>query len=70
MFQFWESLFLTYSIFIFYGWSDTFFILFEHIASGSWSVRNSLFDGDNAKLVKMSYIQAIPLLFRFLLTCC
>ena len=60
------SLITTFSIFtIFYGWNDTTFILFKHITSGTWSIRNSLFDGTNAKLAKMNYIEAIPLMFRF-----
>ena len=58
----------TLSFFILlYGWEDMYFILVKHISSSSWSVREHLFDGSNATLSKMSYVQAIPLLFRFLL---
>ena len=60
------SLISSFSLFsLFYGWDDTVLILFKHITSGCWSMRNDLFDGTNAKLANMSYIQAIPLLFRF-----
>ena len=57
---------LSFSFFL-YGWEDMYFILVKHISSSSWSVREHLFDGSNATLSKMSCVQAIPLLFRFLL---
>lgn len=61
------SVFTTMSFFILlYGWEDMYFILVKHISSSSWSVREHLFDGSNAKLLKMSYFEAVPLLFRFL----
>ena len=61
------SIVTTMSFFILlYGWGDMYFILVKHISSSSWSVREHLFDGSNAVLSKMSYFEAIPLLFRFL----
>ena len=62
-----SAMFLSFAIFSsFYGWEDTVFILFKHISSGTWSHRNHLFDGSNATFSQMNYIDAIPLVFRFL----
>lgn len=62
------SFFLTFALFaLFHGWDDTVFVLFKHISGGTWSIRNHLFDGENATFSKMSYFEAIPLLFRFLI---
>ena len=41
------------------------FILHDHITSAGWSDRHHLFNGHNAYVVKMNYLQAIPLMFRF-----
>mgnify|MGYP001362810841 CR=1 FL=1 len=61
------SFFLTFAPFaLFYDWDDTVFVLFKHISGGTWSIRNHLFDGENATFLKMSYFEAIPLMFRFL----
>lgn len=49
-----------------YGWSDISYILFEFVDSSKWSVRNHLFNGENAILKSMNYIEAAPLLLRFL----
>jgi hypothetical protein len=48
-----------------FGFDDLITILFDHIAPSLWSDRSSLFDGSNAILVDMSYLEATPLLFRF-----
>jgi hypothetical protein len=48
-----------------YGWEDTVFVLFKHISANSWSIRDKLFNGTKATLSKMSYFEAIPLMFRF-----
>ena len=48
-----------------YGFSDSKFILFDHISENKWSDRNLLFDGKEALLLDISYFEALPLLFRF-----
>jgi hypothetical protein len=60
------SFFLTLTLSsLYFGYNDMVTILFDHIAPSLWSDRAHLFDGSNAILVSMSYIEAIPLLFRF-----
>lgn len=49
-----------------YGWNDISYILFEFVESSKWSVRDNLFNGENAELKDMNYFEAVPLLFRFL----
>jgi len=51
-------------VFCFYGYEDTITILYKHLKANLWSDRNTLFYGKST-LVQMSYIEAIPLLFRF-----
>jgi hypothetical protein len=48
-----------------YGFEDMKFILYDHISTAGWSVRDHLFDGKDAKIVRMNYLEAVPLLFRF-----
>ena len=48
-----------------YGWEDTVFILYKHIAAASlWDDRNHLFGGPNS-FTRRTYFEAIPILFRF-----
>lgn len=57
---------ISFSFFCLYGFNDTMFILFEHVQkANSWGIRNTLFHGNNT-WVAMSYLEAIPLLFRYL----
>lgn len=60
------SFFLTLTLSsLYFGYNDMVTILFDHIAPSLWSDRAHLFDGSDAVMVNMSYIEAIPLLFRF-----
>ena len=51
-------------VFCLYGYEDTITILYKHLKANLWSDRNTLFYGKST-LVQMSYVEAIPLLFRF-----
>lgn len=60
------AIFLTVGfVSIYYGFTDSKFILLDHISDNKWSDRNSLFNGKGAALLDMNYFEAIPLLFRF-----
>jgi len=50
---------------ILYGFSDLHFFVLEFPSGSMWSYRNDLFDGTNAILLRHSYFEGIPLLFRF-----
>jgi hypothetical protein len=54
-------------IFCAYGFHDVFYYLYQFPSGSMWSYRNELFDGTNAVLKTHSYIEGIPLLFRFLI---
>ena len=50
----------------FYGFDDLSFYLFNHHNTGAWSDRYNLFNGENARLIKMGYFDAIPLMIRYM----
>ena len=52
-------------IFKAYGFKDVLYYIIEFPSYSRWSYRNDLFDGSNAVLKNHSYIEGIPLLFRF-----
>lgn len=52
--------------FLAYGMEDTLVILFKHVQAASvWGDRQTLFEGPN-NWTRMTYLEATPLLFRFL----
>ena len=59
--------FLGLSVLIFwaYGFDDVFYYIIQFPSGSMWSYRNDLFDGSNALLKRHSYIEGVPLLFRF-----
>ena len=52
-------------IFLIYGFNDVYYYIIQFPSGSMWSYRNSLFDGSNAFLKRHSYMEGIPLLFRF-----
>ena len=48
-----------------YGFNDVFYYIIQFPSGSMWSYRNDLFDGSNALLLRHSYLEGIPLLFRF-----
>ena len=52
-------------IFLGYGFDDVYYYIIQFPSGSMWSYRNDLFDGSNALLQKHSYLEGIPLLFRF-----
>ena len=52
-------------IFLVYGIDDVFYYIIQFPSGSMWSYRNELFDGSNALLQRHSYLEGIPLLFRF-----
>ena len=52
-------------IFLVYGFDDVYYYIIQFPSGSMWSYRNDLFDGSNALLKKHSYLEGIPLLFRF-----
>ncbi|MDC0368096.1 hypothetical protein OAN13_00185 [Opitutales bacterium] len=52
-------------IFLVYGFDDVYYYIIQFPSGSMWSYRNDLFDGSNALLQKHSYLEGIPLLFRF-----
>ena len=58
---------ISFSFFWLYGFDDTMFILFKHVQKANmWGIRNTLFHGNNT-WIGMGYIEAMPLLFRYLI---
>ena len=59
--------FLGLSILVFgaYGFDDVYYYIIQFPSGSMWSYRNNLFEGSNALLERHSYIEGIPLLFRF-----
>jgi hypothetical protein len=56
---------LTAVIFLVYGVYDVYYYIIQFPSGSMWSYRNELFDGSNALLQRHSYLEGIPLLFRF-----
>ena len=56
---------LSVLIFLAYGFDDVCYYIIQFPSGSMWSYRNSLFDGSNAHLERHSYIEGVPLLFRF-----
>ena len=52
-------------IFLSYGFDDVYYYIIQFPSGSMWSYRNELFDGSNALLKRHSYLEGIPLLFRF-----
>ncbi len=52
-------------IFWAYGFDDVYYYIIQFPSGSMWSYRNNLFDGSNALLQRHSYLEGIPLLFRF-----
>jgi hypothetical protein len=52
-------------IFLVYGFDDVYYYIIQFPSGSMWSYRNELFDGSNALLKRHSYLEGIPLLFRF-----
>ena len=52
-------------IFLVYGFDDVYYYIIQFPSGSMWSYRNNLFDGSNALLQRHSYLEGIPLLFRF-----
>lgn len=52
-------------LFLAYGFDDVFYYIIQFPSGSMWSYRNELFDGSNALLKRHSYLEGIPLLFRF-----
>jgi len=48
-----------------YGFDDVYYYIIEFPSGSMWSYRNELFDGSNALFKRHSYLEGIPLLFRF-----
>ena len=59
--------FLGLSILVFgtYGFDDVYYYIIQFPSGSMWSYRNDLFEGSNALLERHSYIEGVPLLFRF-----
>ena len=59
--------FLGLSVLVFwsYGFDDVYYYIIQFPSGSMWSYRNDLFDGSNALLKRHSYIEGVPLLFRF-----
>jgi hypothetical protein len=59
--------FLGLSVLVFgaYGFSDVYYYIIQFPSGSMWSYRNDLFDGSNALLERHSYIEGVPLLFRY-----
>ena len=56
---------LSTPIFLVYGFDDVYYYIIQFPSGSMWSYRNDLFDGSNALLQRHSYLEGIPLLFRF-----
>jgi hypothetical protein len=56
---------LSVIIFLVYGFDDVYYYIIQFPSGSMWSYRNELFNGSNAYLKRHSYIEGIPLLFRF-----
>lgn len=52
-------------LFLVYGFDDVYYYIIQFPSGSMWSYRNNLFDGSNALLQRHSYLEGIPLLFRF-----
>ena len=52
-------------LFLVYGFDDVYYYIIQFPSGSMWSYRNELFDGSNALLKRHSYLEGIPLLFRF-----
>jgi hypothetical protein len=52
-------------IFLVYGFDDVYYYMIQFPSGSMWSYRNNLFDGSHAVLQRHSYLEGIPLLFRF-----
>ena len=52
-------------IFLSYGFDDVYYYIIQFPSGSMWSYRNYLFDGSSALLERHSYLEGIPLLFRF-----
>ena len=59
--------FLGLSVIVFgaYGFDDVYYYIIQFPSGSIWSYRNNLFDGSNALLERHSFIEGVPLLFRF-----
>jgi hypothetical protein len=56
---------LTAFILLVYGFDDVYYYIIQFPSGSMWSYRNELFDGSNAPFKRHSYLEGIPLLFRF-----
>ena len=56
---------LSVLIFLAYGFHDVYYYIIQFPSGSMWSYRNDLFDGSNALLKRHSFLEGIPLLFRF-----
>ena len=52
-------------IFLVYGFDDVYYYIIQFPSGSMWSYRNDLFDGSSALFKRQSYLEGIPLLFRF-----
>ena len=52
-------------LFLAYGFDDVYYYIIQFPSGSMWSYRNDLFDGSNTLLQRHSYLEGIPLLFRF-----